>query len=544
MLISSVGLQCSLIFRPNEPRMGLKFFIDVVVSLFSGDRELLEPRSQKTTASTPESGQLCRATVTVVKDRFAILTNGNTELLVFIGEIADRRLEAVSEVLSVGQVVEVVLLEESDRRPGQWIASIRAAAVLIDRQLLSTFKVGERHLATVSGFVPKGAQVKIDEIEFFVPNAEIAWRPIDAPSQILEIGQDIEVQILKVVVPAWSRDWKKQKVTAIASIRNCIDRPVPTFVPMAFSAVPFRLEVDIKKPSFLDPVLMHVLTELVHGHQLEEIAQRTRLPMVTLQAMVDVLSREGLLVDMSPASRARSLVSAAELARSINSNRLGALFMPMAEPGSQVAMRDGTVVHPPVDFPHPIPPYPSTWPPPVWHVGRGEKFLRSSGDDIPTEVMTWCLGKEQGETLLAHQADQRLRVRVVQDSEEGANQPICTFVRDHWLFGALWRKFDPAGENKPYRPVDEEDTAPVLLLVRLVAKCGKEELPRPVYLEPYTNTYWIPRSGDWRGGVKMKGSSFPVLPPVGEHGWTLGDGQRVTKLEPARWESVSFERRS
>lgn len=524
--------------------MGLSFFIDVLVSLFSDRRELIEPGSQKTAVSAPESGQLCRATVTVVKEKFAVLTNGNTELLVFIGEIADRRLETVGEVLNVGQVVEVVLLEESDRRPGQWIASIRAAAVLINRQLLSTFSVGERHLATVSGFVPKGAQVKIDEIEFFVPNAEIAWRPIDAPSQILEIGQEIEVEILKVTVPAWSRDWKKQKVNAIASIRNCTDRPVPTFVPMAFSAVPFRLEVEIRKPSFLDPVLMHVLTELVHGHQPDEIALRTRLPMVTLQAMFTVLSREGLIVDMSPASRARSLVSAGELARSINDNRLGALFMPMAEPGSQVAMRDGTVVNPPVDFPHPIPPYPTTWPPPIWHVGRGDKFLRSSGDDIPDEVMTWCLGEERGETLLAHQADQRLRVRVVQDRDEGANQPICTFVRDHWLFGALWRRFDAVGENKPYRPPDEADTAPVLLLVRLVAKGDKEELSRPVYLEPYTNTYWTPRPSDRRGGVKIKGSTFPVLPPLGEYGWVLGEGQSVKKLEPACWELVSFERGS
>jgi predicted RNA-binding protein with RPS1 domain len=515
--------------------------IDVALMLFGNEKSAPAHRQWVPEPVLPVCGQICQASVVAVKDRVAILRTGNVELLVFIGELSDRRIETASEVLALGQIVEAVILEENSRRPGEWIASLKAVSEARRREQLSTFFKGDRHPARVCGFTSKGALVRIEEVEFFVPNADIAWRPIDAPSQVLKIGQDVDVEILDVFVPAWTAKWKAGRTKAIASIRACIERPTAKFVPMAFDAVPFRIRVNVSRPAFLDPVLMHVLEELAHGRCAEQISQRTRLPPSTLDAMFSLLAREGLLQKGSLSTRAISLVEASDIARTINEERLGALYMPMAEPGSRMAKRDGHVLNPPIRFPHPIPPYPTTWPRPVSHRPRENTFLHSNGEDIPSEVMTWCLGKERGETLLAHHSDQRLRLRLMHDPEEKARQPICTFVRDHWLFGALWSRFDAVGENKPYRPEDKEDTAPVLLLIKLSAWAGDERLSQPIYLEPYTSTFWMPRFREWRGGRRRSEQAFPSIPPVGEHGWTLRDGKQVSRLVTEQWELVSFE---
>jgi predicted RNA-binding protein with RPS1 domain len=369
----------------------MNILIDVARMLFGQGKPLSVRKEAVPEAVLPVCGQICLARVVAVKEKLAILTTGDTELVMFIGEMADRRIEAASEVLAWGQSVEVVVLEESSRRPGQWIASLKAVPEAHRREQLSAFVKGDRHPARVFGFQPKGALVRIREVDFFVPNAEIAWRVIDAPSQVLKIGQEVDVEILDVSVPAWTAKWKSDKTRAIASIRACVERPMATFVPMAFYAVPFRIRVNVSKPGFLDPVLMHVLAELANGHDAEQISQRTRLPASTLAAMCSLLEREGLLQQRVLSARARSLVEASEIARVINEDPLRTLYMPMAESGSRVAGRDGQVLNPPVRFPHLIPPYPTNWPRPIWHRAREDAFLSSSGDDIPSEVMTWCL---------------------------------------------------------------------------------------------------------------------------------------------------------
>lgn len=521
----------------------MNFFIDVARMFFGKEKAASAYEPSALEPASPFCGQIRQARVVAVKEKLATLTSEGVELIVFISEMADRHIETASEVLMPNQSVDVVILEENSRRAGQWIGSLKAVREARTREQLSAFAKGDRHSARVSGFTPRGAVIRIGEVEFFVPNAEVAWRPIDAPSQVLKIGEDVQVEILDVFVPAWTAKWKAERTKAIASIRACIERPAATFVPMAFDALPFRVRVDVSKPAFLDPVLMHVIEELACGHSTDRISQRTRLPVSTLAAMCALLEREGLLRQGVLSAQAKSLVEASEIAREINDGQPGALYLPMAEPGSRIAGPDGKVFNPPVDFPYPIPPYPTTWPRPIWHRMLEDSFLRSAGEDIPTEVIKWCLGEERGVALLAHHNDKRLRVGLMKDRNGMARQRICTFVRDSWLFGALWTRFEAIGENKPYRPAAEENIAPVLLLIRLSAYAGVERLAKQVYLEPYTNTFWVPRSREWQGGRTQTAEAFPTIPPIGKLGWTLRDGVRVSSLKTEQWELVSFEGR-
>ncbi|MGT2469586.1 S1 RNA-binding domain-containing protein [Paraburkholderia terrae] len=522
----------------------MNLLFDVARLLFGKEKAASTYRPSVPEPVSPFCGQIIRqAHVVTVKEKLAILTSEGVELIVFISEMVDRRIETASEVLTPNQSVDVVVLEENSRRAGQWIGSLKAVREARRREQLSAFTKGDRHPARVSGFTPKGALIRIGEVEFFVPNAEIAWRPIDAPSQVLKIGDDVQAEILEVFVPAWTVKWKAERTKAIASIRVCIERPAAAFVPMAFDALPFRVRVDVSKPAFLDPALMHVLEELAYGYSIDQISQRTRLPISTLAAMCALLEREGLLRQGVLSAHAKSLIEASEIAREINDGQLGALYLPMAEPGSRIAGSDGNVLNPPLSFPYPIPPYPTTWPRPIWHRVLEETFLRSTGEEIPAEVIKWCLGEERGAALLAHHNDKRLRVGLMRDRNGLARQRICTFVRDSWLFGALWARFEAIGENKPYRPEANESIAPVLLLVRLSAYAGAERLAQQVYLEPYTNTFWVPRSREWRGGRPQTAEAFPTIPPIGELGWTLRDGVRVNSLKTVQWELVSFEGR-
>ncbi|TPQ27731.1 hypothetical protein C2U69_33840 [Cupriavidus pinatubonensis] len=521
----------------------MNLFFDVARMLFGKEKKVPVRRSFPPDTVPPICGQIRQARIVDVKEKLALLTAEGLDVIVFIGELADRRIETAHDAVAPNQTVEVVLLEANSRRPGQWIGSLKAVREARRREQLDAMTKGTRHPAVVSAFTPKGVVVNVGDAEFFVPNAEIAWRPVDAPSQVLEIGQAVRVEIVDVFVPVWTVKWRTDRARAIASIRACIARPEATFVPMAFDALPFRLRADIIKPAFLDPVLMHVLQELAHGHDAERISVRTRLPASALAAMFALLEREGLLREGRLSAQARSLIEASEMAHQINNGQPGALYLSMAEPGSRVAGIDGNILNPPVDFPYPIPQYPATWPRPIWHREREDAFLRGTGEDIPAEVMTWCLGKERGQALLAHHHDKRLRVGLTKDRYGMARQRLCTFVRDHWLFGALWTRFDAIGENKPYWPEAGEDTAPILLLVRLSAYAGTEKLARPVYLEPYTSTFWVSRSREWKGGRPQAAEAFPTIPAIGERGWSLSDGVQVTSLKAERWEQVSFEAR-
>jgi len=66
------------------------------------------------------------------------------------------------------------------------------------KDFLANLKVGERRTGTVSSVVNFGAFVDLGGVDGLVHVSELSWRHVDHPSEVVQVGQEIEVEVLSV----------------------------------------------------------------------------------------------------------------------------------------------------------------------------------------------------------------------------------------------------------------------------------------------------------------------------------------------------------
>jgi len=178
-------------------------FTDLVLSR----RELLE---EERTAKAAElrakvvPGAVLPGTVTSLQSFGAFVDLGGLEGMVHISELAFARVRHPSDLLSVGQQVEVAVLrvEQTDnpKRPEKIALSLRALAqnpwTDADRQ----FPVGTRVKGRVTRVQPFGAFVELAPgLEGMVHISELgAGRRVSHPNEVLNAGDEVEATVLSV----------------------------------------------------------------------------------------------------------------------------------------------------------------------------------------------------------------------------------------------------------------------------------------------------------------------------------------------------------
>ncbi|WP_373991695.1 S1 RNA-binding domain-containing protein [Duganella sp. BuS-21] len=482
-------------------------------------------------------GVLCQGRVSYVGPNWAKIAVMGTEAFVSASEISNRKIESASDVLSTGQDVELVILTPSERKPGQWNGSLAAVTEVRKREQLAQLTSGQRLKGVVDTLKPRGVTIRAGELEFYVPIAEMAWNPVEYPADVVSIGQVVDFEVLRLTIPEWQGKWRQEKSGATASIRSCLPRPTPKYVPMAFSALPFTIKARARRSAILDAVLMHVLAEIAAGNSSDDISIRTRLPAPVLASVLNQLEEVGMLSEGRLTSLSRSIIEADDLAREINEANYGGRYAATAEPGSRLSARSGIPVNPPFPQELSIPEYPANWPRPAFNPRADSEFLGRNGEEIPDEIIGFFLDAERRSVLAKHLSDRRLQIMIAKD---GVHQPVCTYVTDHWLFAALWSAFDAVGTNRPYRPERGYERASTLLLVKCAAFDRADRLPQSVYLEPYTKTLWVERGEGTLRPRQLKENAFPPTPVLGQAGLTLESGAVATRLEPEVWCSFHF----
>src|SRR5690606_20614164 len=116
-------------------------------------------------------------------------------------EIRYGRTEHPSDVLKVGQRVRVRVLrmEQEEGKRLRISLSIKAATPDPWDQVTEQFWEGKKTSGTVVRLTNFGAFVELTPgIEGLVHISEIAHRPITDPSDVLKIGEQVEVTVLKV----------------------------------------------------------------------------------------------------------------------------------------------------------------------------------------------------------------------------------------------------------------------------------------------------------------------------------------------------------
>lgn len=143
-------------------------------------------------------GMRLKGTVSSIVDFGAFVDLGGIDGLVHISELSWNHVNHPSEVVKVGQEVEVEVLDVDLNRerislglkqtqPDPWI------------KLVQSYPVGTIVDGTVTKIVPFGAFVQLGEAtEGLVHISEMAPRHIEAPAQVVHVGDTVKVKVMEV----------------------------------------------------------------------------------------------------------------------------------------------------------------------------------------------------------------------------------------------------------------------------------------------------------------------------------------------------------
>ena len=138
-------------------------------------------------------------TVKNLTDFGAFIDLGGIDGLLHIGDISWGRIGHPSDVLSVGQQIDVVILSV-DRQANKVSLGLKQLMPSPWDHADTTYAVGTKIKGKVVNIMPYGAFVEVEPgIGGLVHISELSWsKRIGHPSEVLQVGQDIDAVILAV----------------------------------------------------------------------------------------------------------------------------------------------------------------------------------------------------------------------------------------------------------------------------------------------------------------------------------------------------------
>jgi small subunit ribosomal protein S1 len=156
-----------------------------------------ERRSKKQELRTAlQEGMKVKGKVTSIQKFGAFVDIGGVEGLLPVSEIAWSRTEKVSDILAVGQEVEVII-KKLDWDQDRFSFSLKDALPDPWDSVADSYPLGSFHSGTVSRLAPFGAFVTLNEgVDGLIHISKLgAGRRINHPREVLKEGQTIEVKI-------------------------------------------------------------------------------------------------------------------------------------------------------------------------------------------------------------------------------------------------------------------------------------------------------------------------------------------------------------
>lgn len=149
------------------------------------------------TLSSLSEGQVRPGVVRRITDYGAFVDIGGVDGLLHISEMSWTRIKHPSDVLKVGDEIQVMVLKtnlETNR------ISLGLRQILPDpwTQARDKYVPGEIVKGTVTRLVPFGAFVEVGGLEGIVPNSELALHRVNKPEDVVQVGDQINVKVLEV----------------------------------------------------------------------------------------------------------------------------------------------------------------------------------------------------------------------------------------------------------------------------------------------------------------------------------------------------------
>lgn len=145
-------------------------------------------------------GMRLKGTVSSIVDFGAFVDLGGIDGLIHISELSWSHVNHPSEVVKVGEEVEVEVLDVDLQRER---ISLGLKQTTEDpwTKLVETYPVGSITDGKVTKIVPFGAFIELgDNVEGLVHISEMALKHIDSPAQVVHVGDTVKVKVMDVNV--------------------------------------------------------------------------------------------------------------------------------------------------------------------------------------------------------------------------------------------------------------------------------------------------------------------------------------------------------
>lgn len=169
----------------------------VVLSHRLATEEEREAQKAETLSNLTE-GQIRKGTVRRITDYGAFVDIGGVDGLLHISEMSWTRIKHPSDVLKVGDEIQVMVLKTNLE---QGRISLGLRQILPDpwTQARDKYQPNDIIIGVVTRLVPFGAFVQLDGgIEGIIPNSELSSRRITKPEEVVAVGDHVEVKILDI----------------------------------------------------------------------------------------------------------------------------------------------------------------------------------------------------------------------------------------------------------------------------------------------------------------------------------------------------------
>ena len=146
-----------------------------------------------------KEGDIVRGTVTNIADFGAFIDLGGLDGLLHITDMSWGRVNHPSEIVKIGDEVEVKILN-IDREREKIALGLKQKETSPWEEIEKKYPVNSRVKGKVVSLMSYGAFVALEEgIEGLVHVSEMSWtRRVNHPSELVEVGQEVDVVVLEI----------------------------------------------------------------------------------------------------------------------------------------------------------------------------------------------------------------------------------------------------------------------------------------------------------------------------------------------------------
>ncbi len=174
----------------------------IVGSIKSVAREISKQKAEEFWASA-EVNKKYTGTVKSLTKFGAFIDLGGVDGLIHISELSDKRIAHPSEVVAVGDAVEVYI-KEMNKETGKvsLVKELEEEKKAREAAFWAGMEVGKSYTGKVKSLTAFGAFVDLGGVDGLVHVSELSWQRIKHPSEVVAVGDEIEVYIKDIDVEA------------------------------------------------------------------------------------------------------------------------------------------------------------------------------------------------------------------------------------------------------------------------------------------------------------------------------------------------------